>query len=269
MFGALFFGWLTDRLGRKKLFFTTIAVYLTATALTGAAWNALPVLRLSVFYRSRDRRRIRRGQFDNSGADSRPLSRPPRPRWSTAASGSARRSARWSRSRCSSSRFVDPELGWRLAFLTGAALGLVVFGMRMWIPESPRWLAIHGRADEGEAVVAGIEERFATRARSSRPSPTTPRIRLRTSRAHAAERSLRGRCSVAFVCGRCVGLNADGGAGVLLQRDLLHLRAGADEILRRFAPAPWAGTSCRSRSAISSGPSLLGPAVRHDRAAGR
>ena len=37
--GALFFGWLTDRLGRKRLFFTTIAVYLTATALTGLAWS--------------------------------------------------------------------------------------------------------------------------------------------------------------------------------------------------------------------------------------
>ena len=37
--GALFFGWLTDRLGRKKLFFTTIVVYLVATALTGLAWN--------------------------------------------------------------------------------------------------------------------------------------------------------------------------------------------------------------------------------------
>ena len=37
--GALFFGWLTDRLGRKKLFFTTIVVYLVATAMTGLAWN--------------------------------------------------------------------------------------------------------------------------------------------------------------------------------------------------------------------------------------
>ncbi len=41
VFGALIFGWLTDRLGRKKLFFTTIAVYLTATALTGLAWDGL------------------------------------------------------------------------------------------------------------------------------------------------------------------------------------------------------------------------------------
>src|SRR5712691_8781497 len=39
--GALFFGWLTDRLGRKKLFFVTVAVYLTATAATALSWNAL------------------------------------------------------------------------------------------------------------------------------------------------------------------------------------------------------------------------------------
>src|SRR2546423_6305066 len=39
--GALFFGWLTDRLGRKKLFFITLAVYLVATAATAGSWNLL------------------------------------------------------------------------------------------------------------------------------------------------------------------------------------------------------------------------------------
>src|ERR1700691_383356 len=47
--GALFFGWLTDRLGRKKLFFTTIVVYLIATALTGLAWNGLSFLLFRFF----------------------------------------------------------------------------------------------------------------------------------------------------------------------------------------------------------------------------
>ena len=50
---------------------------------------------------------------------------------------------------------IDPELGWRLAFLTGALLGLVVFVMRLWIPESPRWLIIHGRPDQAGPHRAG------------------------------------------------------------------------------------------------------------------
>jgi len=38
---------------------------------------------------------------------------------------------------------LDPDIGWRLAFLIGSALGLVIFFLRTWIPESPRWLVIH------------------------------------------------------------------------------------------------------------------------------
>jgi MFS family permease len=52
---------------------------------------------------------------------------------------------------------IGPDLGWRLAYLTGACLGLVVFVMRMWIPESPRWLMIHGQPDQAHAIVADIE----------------------------------------------------------------------------------------------------------------
>jgi len=73
-----------------------------------------------------------------------------------------------------------PELGWRLAFLTGAALGVVVFLMRMWIPESPRWLAIHGREAEGEEVVAGIERRFRAEGAPLNPVPASAAIRLRS-----------------------------------------------------------------------------------------
>jgi len=52
---------------------------------------------------------------------------------------------------------TGPDLGWRLAYLTGACLGLVVFVMRMWIPESPRWLMIHGYPERAHAIVDDIE----------------------------------------------------------------------------------------------------------------
>ena len=56
---------------------------------------------------------------------------------------------------------IGPDLGWRLAYLTGACLGLVVLVMRMWIPESPRWLMIHGRPDQARAIVEDIERSVA------------------------------------------------------------------------------------------------------------
>jgi MFS family permease len=70
---------------------------------------------------------------------------------------------------------IDPELGWRLAFLIGAALAGVIFLMRLWIPESPRWLITHGHADEASRVVASIESQFP-----DLPSGhDLPRVRLR------------------------------------------------------------------------------------------
>jgi MFS family permease len=52
---------------------------------------------------------------------------------------------------------TGPDLGWRLAYFVGAALGLIVLVMRMWIPESPRWLMIHGHPDEAHEIVDSIE----------------------------------------------------------------------------------------------------------------
>ena len=67
--GALFFGWLTDRLGRKKLFFITLAVYLVATAATALSWNIWSFAALPLLHRRRHRRRIRRDQLDHPGTD--------------------------------------------------------------------------------------------------------------------------------------------------------------------------------------------------------
>ena len=65
--GALFFGWLTDRMGRKKLFFITLILYLSATALAGLAWDGCQLLRVPLSHRRRDRRRICRDQLDHPG----------------------------------------------------------------------------------------------------------------------------------------------------------------------------------------------------------
>jgi MFS family permease len=76
---------------------------------------------------------------------------------------------------------LDPDIGWRLAFLIGAALGLVIFVMRLWIPESPRWLMTHGRSDEANAIVREIEDEFRSRGHRL-PLDPLPMLRLRARR---------------------------------------------------------------------------------------
>jgi MFS family permease len=78
---------------------------------------------------------------------------------------------------------IDPDLGWRLAYLTGACLGLVVLMMRLWIPESPRWLVIHGQPDRAEAIVCDIERSVTGRAqveeKQGQRQPAWPKLKLR------------------------------------------------------------------------------------------
>lgn len=156
--GALFFGWLTDRLGRKKLFTITVLVYLTATAATAFSWNFWSF----VVFRFFTGMGIG-GEYTAINSTIQELV-PPRVRgwvdlvingsfWVGAALGAVGAIV------LLNPAVIDPELGWRLAFFIGSALGLIILWLRQWLPESPRWLISHGRPEEAAAIVAGIEAR--------------------------------------------------------------------------------------------------------------
>jgi MFS family permease len=156
--GALFFGQLTDRFGRKRLFLITLAVYLVGTVLTAfsmnptwyfacrfvtgtgiggeyAAINSAIDELIPAKYRGRVDVAIN-GSF-----------------WVGAAAGSLLTVP------LLDPTIFAPDVGWRLAFALGAVLGLGILIVRRTIPESPRWLYIHGREEEGDRVVRGIETR--------------------------------------------------------------------------------------------------------------
>ena len=154
--GALFFGWLTDRWGRKKLFFITLALYLAATAATGLSWNlwSFCLFRfltgagiggeysainstIQEFVPARYRGRVDlliNGSF-----------------WLGAALGAGVAIV------VLDPNILAPDHGWRLSFFLGAALGLVILLIRRFIPESPRWLVIHGREREAEEAMKDVE----------------------------------------------------------------------------------------------------------------
>jgi MFS family permease len=173
--GALFFGWLTDRLGRKKLFFITLVVYLTATAATAFTWNIWSFA-LCRFVTGAGIG----GEYAAINSTIQELI-PARMRgwtdlvingsfWIGAAIGAVASII------LLDPAFIDPDKGWRLDFLIGAAMAVLIFFMRLWIPESPRWLMTHGRSAEAHDVVAGIEARFAGLPKAI----DLPRVRLRT-----------------------------------------------------------------------------------------
>ncbi|NUP42373.1 MAG: MFS transporter [Streptomyces sp.] len=164
--GALFWGRLTDKWGRKKLFMITLAVYLAATALTAvsfsswwffafrfltgfgiggeyAAINSAIDELIPAFYRGRVDLIIN-GSF-----------------WLGAVGGSLLSIV------ALNTAILPKDVGWRLTFALGAFLAFVILLVRRHVPESPRWLLIHGRDREAEEIVTSIEERVE--AETARP----------------------------------------------------------------------------------------------------
>ncbi len=175
--GAIGFGWLTDRIGRRKLFFITLALYLSATAATASSWGVGSY----VLFRFLTGAGIG-GEYTAINSTIQELV-PARYRgwtdlvingsfWIGAALGAA------SAIILLDPAVTGPDLGWRLAYFTGAVLGLVVLVMRMWIPESPRWLMIHGHPDEAHKIVADIE-RSATGHEQNAQHHSFAKIKLR------------------------------------------------------------------------------------------
>jgi MFS family permease len=178
--GALFFGHLTDRLGRKRLFNVTLGVYLAATALTALSWD-FPSFAVFRFFTGAGIG----GEYAAINSAIQELI-PARLRgrtdlavngsfWVGAAVGAA--GSVW---------LLDPnllpeDLGWRLAFGTGAVLGLFILYLRRFLPESPRWLMTHGRIAEAEAVVGEIEARVRA-ARAVELPPVETGLALRAPR---------------------------------------------------------------------------------------
>ena len=179
--GAVGFGWLTDRLGRTKLFFATLALYLLATAATAFSWSAASY----ALFRFLTGAGIG-GEYTAINSTIQEFI-PARYRgwtdlaingsfWVGAALGVL------STTVLLDPAYFDPDLGWRLCFFIGACLGLIVFVMRFWIPESPRWLVIHGDPGHALAIVEDIERRVG-QAPSAAERQAIQRIRLRPRRA--------------------------------------------------------------------------------------
>lgn len=158
--GALFFGYLTDRLGRKKLFLVTLGWYLTLTVATAFSWNAASFLvfrALTGFGLGGEYAAI------NSAIDE---LIPARRR---GAVDLAINGTWWLGTIVASlgslvllnPHGVNQSYGWRLAFGMGAVLAVAILFVRRNVPESPRWLLTHGRNAEAERTVATIEARVA------------------------------------------------------------------------------------------------------------
>jgi MFS family permease len=177
--GALVFGYATDRLGRKKLFTITLVLYLSATAATAFSWSFASF----TVFRALTGAGIG-GEYAaiNSAVDE---LIPARVRghvdlfvnatfWIGAALGSG--ASFW----LLNTTVVSPGFAWRFAFGIGAVIGLGVLFLRRHVPESPRWLMVHGRVREAEATVAEIEKKVSVDPAALAPAEETIRITTQT-----------------------------------------------------------------------------------------
>ena len=179
--GALFFGYLTDRFGRKKLFMITLVLYLVATASTAFAQNFM-MFAVARFFTGAGIG----GEYSaiNSAIDE---LIPARVRgwvdlaingsyWIGTAVGAAASLV------LLNPKYFAIDVGWRVGFAMGVVLAVGVLLVRRYVPESPRWLMTHGRADEAEGIVSDVEQKVEDSTDGSLPEPEgTIEVRQRES----------------------------------------------------------------------------------------
>lgn len=168
--GALFFGWLTDRFGRKKLFMVTLAVYLAATAMTAlsfSAWWFFLFRFLTGFGIGGEYAAINsaidelipskyRGRVDLIINGS---------YWLGAVGGALLSIVMLN------TDYFPKDLGWRLTFALGVVLGLVILLVRRHVPESPRWQFIHGYGEDADKLVGSVEREIEEEKHEKLPPP--------------------------------------------------------------------------------------------------
>jgi MFS family permease len=175
--GALVFGRITDKLGRKKLFIFTLALYLIASGVAGLSFS----LWFLLLFRFLAGMGIG-GEYTaiNSAIDELIPSHY-RGRVDIAVNGTY-----WGGAligAAASIFLLNPNLlpvnvGWRIGFFIGPVIGLVIIGVRRAIPESPRWLMTHGRQEEAERTVDEIEERVRRSGAHLEPVPEDKAIEM-------------------------------------------------------------------------------------------
>ena len=168
--GALIFGWLTDRFGRRAIFTVTLAIYLVGVLMTALSWNGwsfalfrlLTGIGIGGEYASVNSAidelipaRLR-GRIDMAISGS---------FWFGAAAGAGGSLL------LLSGRLVSLDIGWRIGFGIGGVLGLAVIFLRRFVPESPRWLITHGREQQAKDTMAEIEARVEAHERAPLAPP--------------------------------------------------------------------------------------------------
>jgi MFS family permease len=186
VFGALLFGRISDALGRKNLFVVTLGIYLAGNALTALTWGSGP-LALIFLYATRFIAGMGIGgeyAAINSAIDEM-MPAKYRGRVDIGVNGTY-----WGGAILGTlGTFVllnhmSLNIGWRIGFLIGPILGACIWNLRRHLPESPRWLIMHGREREAEDNIAIIEREVESSGQQLPPLDETRAIEIQPSKSH-------------------------------------------------------------------------------------